>query len=269
MTTTDFEGLFLDNLALIDRIVEATCRRNRLTKEESEDFASVVRLKFIADDYAVLRKFTGGRGASLRSYLVAVVQHAYQDHRNHVWGKWRPSAEARRHGPLAVKLDTLLHRDGLTLEEACALAAPEDREEMQRLAILLPARTKRRMEDTRRLEYVQAIDRSPEAALIDHERETFAESLQRVLAEAMAELAPEDRLLIHLRLERQLSLASVARAYGVEARQLYRRWELLIKRLRSGLEKSGFGARQVAWILEAGSANGRAERFDGPSPRSG
>ena len=47
MAAQDFERLFLDNLALIDRIVATTCRRNRLTKEESEDFASVVKLKQI------------------------------------------------------------------------------------------------------------------------------------------------------------------------------------------------------------------------------
>ena len=264
----DFERLFLDNLALVDRIVAATCRRNRLTKEESEDFASVVRLKLIADDYQVLRKFSG-RCSSLRGYLIAVVQHAYQDHRNHLWGKWRPSAEARRLGPLAMKLDTMLHRDGLTLDEACALANPGDREEMQRLASKLPPRTKRRMEDTQQLEQLPSSDRSPEARLIDREREVVADELERVLAEAVEGLTPEDRLLLQLRLERRLSLASVAKAYGVESRQLYRRWELLIRQLRTRLEKSGYGPRQVAWILDPGTANGREERAAGPSHRAG
>jgi len=250
MVTTDFERLFLDNLALIDRIVAATCRRNRLTKEESEDFASVVRLKFIVDDYAVLRKFTGTCGASLRGYLIAVVQHAYKDHRNHLWGKWRPSAEARRLGPLAVKLDTWLHRDGLTLEEACALALPEDREEMQRLATKLPSRTKRRMEDADELERLPSGEGSPEKLLIDRERAAVAIDLERVLAEAVQGLPSADQALIHLRLERHLSLASVAKAYGVDPRQLYRQWELLIRQLRTRLEKSGYGPNQVAWVLE-------------------
>jgi RNA polymerase sigma factor (sigma-70 family) len=261
----DFERLFLDNLALIDRIVAATCRRNRLTKEEAEDFASVVKLKLIGDDYAVLRKFAGKLDASLRSYLIAVVQHAYQDHRNHLWGKWRPSAKARRLGPLAIKLDTLLSRDGLTLEEACALA-PDDREEMQRLVSKLPPRAKRRMEDTRELQHLPSGDSTPEAMLIEREREQVAESLERVLAEAVKGLTEEDRLLLHLRLERRLSLASVAKAYGVEARQLYRRWELLIRQLRTQLEKSGYGPHQVAWVLGPGTANGRGGSLGGPSP---
>lgn len=269
MAAQDFERLFLDNLALIDRIVATTCRRNRLTKEESEDFASVVRLKLIVDDYAVLRKFTGKCDASLRGYLIAVVQHAYQDHRNRQWGKWRPSAEARRLGPLAVKLDTQLHRDGLTLEEALALAAPEDREEMQRLATKLPSRTKRRMEDVEELEQLPSRDRSPEARLIDRERETVAVDLDRVLADAVQGLIPEDQLLIQLRLERGLSLASVAKAYRCEPRQLYRRWELLIRQLRTRLENSGYEPSQVAWVLNAGAGEGREDTDAGPSPRAG
>ncbi|HEV8238277.1 MAG TPA: sigma-70 family RNA polymerase sigma factor [Thermoanaerobaculia bacterium] len=256
MADTDLERLFLDNLALIDRIVASTCRRNRLTKEESEDFASVVKLKLLADDYAVLRKFTGNCKATLRGYLIAVVQHAYQDHRNHLWGKWRPSAEARRLGPLATKLDTLLHRDGLTLDEACALADPADREEMQRLASKLAPRAKRRMEDVQQLERLPSGDRTPEAVLIDRERDAVLEALGRVLAEALEGLKAEDKLLLHLRLERRLSLASVAKAYGVDARKLYRQWELLIKQLRARLEKSGYGPGQVAWILDPGSAGG-------------
>ena len=90
----DAERVFLDNLALIDRIVAATCRRNRMTAEETEDFGSSLKLKLIANDYEVLRAFEGR--CSLGGYLTAVVQRAFIDHRNHLWGRWRPSAEARR-----------------------------------------------------------------------------------------------------------------------------------------------------------------------------
>src|SRR5688572_2526377 len=110
MGDSDSERLLLDNLPLLERILAATCRRYRLSREEAEDFSSVVRLKLIADDYQVLRAYAGR--SSLASYLGAVVQRAWLDHCNHLWGKWRPSAEARRLGPLGIRLDTLLHRDG-------------------------------------------------------------------------------------------------------------------------------------------------------------
>lgn len=250
MADPDLERLFLDNLALIDRIVASICKRNRLTKEEGEDFASVVYLKFIADDYAVLRKFTGKCNASLHAYLIAVVQHAYQDHRNHLWGKWRPPASVIRLGPLAVKLYTMLYRDGLTLEEALARAAPEDREEMQRLARKLPPpRGKRDMKDIETFDQLPSGDRTPEDVLNEREREAVAQTLEGALADAVAGLGSEDKLLLHLRLERRLSLASVAKAYGVDPRQLYRRWEQLVKQLRAKLEQRGYGPSQVAWIL--------------------
>ena len=89
----DAERLFLDNLALIDRIVAATCRRHRLTAEETEDFGSSVKLKLIANDYEVIRAFQGR--CSLAGYLTAVILRAFIDHRNHLWGRWRPTGFLR------------------------------------------------------------------------------------------------------------------------------------------------------------------------------
>jgi len=267
MVEPDLERLFLDNLPLIDRIVASVCRRNRLTKEECEDFASVVHLKLIADGYAVLRQYSG-RCASIRGFLNAVVHHCYQDHRNHLWGKWRPSTEARRLGPLAIRLDTMLYRDGLTLDEACARAAPEDREEMQRLATLLPPRSKRRMEDVRELEQLPASQRSPEDELIDREREEVLAGLNGALDGARSKLGSEDQLLLHLRLERPLSLVRIAEAFGWETRRMYRHWAKLIDKLRAHLEGCGYTREQVAWVLEP-EAHGGGPEEAGPGPSQG
>lgn len=269
MVEPDLERLFLDNLPLIDRIVASVCRRNRLTKEECEDFASVVHLKLIADGYAVLGQYSG-KCATIRGYLNAVVHHCYQDHRNHLWGKWRPSTEARRLGPLAIRLDTMLHRDGLTLGEACALAAPEDRDEMQRLATLLTPRAKRRMEDVRELEQLPSRQRSPEEELIDREREAVLEGMNAALDEAKSRLGSEDQLLLHLRLERPLSLVRIAEAFGWETRRMYRHWAKLIDKLRVHLEGCGYTYEQVAWVLGPdGDGGGPEEAGPGPSKGSG
>ena len=264
MAETDFERLFVDHLPLIDRIIAATCRRNRLTKEESEDFASSVKIKLIDKDYEVLRAWCGK--SSLPGYLLTVIQRAYCDHRNHLWGKWRPSAEARRLGPLAMKLDMLLHRDLMTLDEACAMAAPEDRDEMRRLAPLLPPRTKRRWEDVEQIEDLPTDEDSPETLLLERERCEAAAGMERVLHEALGTLSADDRLLVEMRFEHGVKLAGMARAYGIDGRQLYRRWELLAKKLRKVLESNGYDAAQVAWALETRSAAGNREKVQpGPS----
>jgi RNA polymerase sigma factor (sigma-70 family) len=257
------EQTFLRNLPLVETIVAATARRNRLTKEEAEDFASMVKLKLIANDYQVLREFQGR--SSLGGYLTAVIQRAYIDHCNHLWGKWRPSAEAKRLGPLAVKLDTLLHRDGLTLDEACAMAAPEDRSEMRRMAARLPARVRRRIDGAEGLERLPSGDESPEDILLAGERAMAATGIETALADAVAQLPSEDRLLLRLRLEDGVSLAAMARSLGDDARQLYRRWENMLRKLRAILEQRGYDAGQVAWALDERSTSGREDTAPRPS----
>jgi RNA polymerase sigma factor for flagellar operon FliA len=254
----DAEQLFLACLGLVERLVATTCRRHRLTREESEDFASVVKLKLLADDYAVLRAY-GGR-SSLRGYLAAVVQHAYLDHCNHLWGKWRPSAEARRHGALAVRLETLLHRDGLSIDQACAMAAPAERNEMRRLAPLLPARFPRRFEDGERLARLAAKEGSPEADLLDKEHRQTTEALASALAAAIEELPPADRLLLKLRCEGEVTMVSLARSLGVAPRQLYGQWESLLRRLRAVLEPRLGAAAYPASERRSRVTNSRSAR---------
>ena len=54
------------------------------------------------DDYSILRKFKGR--SSLRTDLITVVTHLYQDWRNGRWGKWRPSEDAKRRGHRDVEV---------------------------------------------------------------------------------------------------------------------------------------------------------------------
>ena len=247
MAENEPERLFLDSLPLLERILGATARRYRLTREEAEDFASGVKLKLIANYYEVLRVFEGR--CSLAGYLAAVVQRAYLDHCNHLWDKWRPSAEARRLGPLAVRLDRLLHRDGLTLEQACATAAPEDRAAMRQLAERLPSRQRRQLVGDDRLAALATSEPSPEVALLDCERQAAAEGVAAALVRQVKALPAEDRLLLELRYCDGLSVASFAPSFGGDAKQLYRRLEGVLRGLRRTLERHGYEAGDVAWAL--------------------
>ena len=268
MAVMDLERLFLDNSALIDRIVGAIGRRHRLTKEEREDFRSEIDIKLIANDYEVLRAWCGK--STLGGYLKAVIHHAYRDHRNHLLGKWRPSTEAKRQGPLAEKLDRMLHRDGMTLDEACAAAAAEDRDEMRRLAELLPAHTKRRMEDVEQLEDLPGSDRSPEELLIERERAEALAKLKCALAEALATLSSEDRLLVQLRMENGVKVVNLARLAGVEARQFYRLWDRIVQHLRKLLEAKGYDKQEVRELLETSLLTEVSEEvMSGPSSTQG
>src|SRR5688572_17606417 len=153
----DPEREFLAHLALIERVVSFVVRRYHANPEDAEDFASHVRLKMVEDDYAVIRKFKGQ--SSLRTYLTVVVSRLFLDYRTSAWGKWRPSAEARRAGPVAVLFEQLLVRDEQTFEEAYETlrtnhAVTMTRDELERLAARLPIRPRRRFESDDALEGV-------------------------------------------------------------------------------------------------------------------
>ena len=46
------------------------------------------------------------------------MERLFLDWRNHEWGKWRPSSEARRQGQVAIELERLILRDHYTFDEA-------------------------------------------------------------------------------------------------------------------------------------------------------
>ncbi len=142
------EKLFLDNLKLIERVVAWACRTHYCRGEEAEDFAGQIKIKLVDNDYAVLRKYSGK--STLKTYLSAVVLNYFHDYRNHLWGKWRPSAEAVRLGEVAIKLEELVWRDSRTFDEACEtlrinykLDTPQA--ELDRIAARLPQKPPRRL----------------------------------------------------------------------------------------------------------------------------
>ena len=97
---------YVEQLDVINRIASSVCRRNGVQGADAEDFVSDVRLKLLQDDYAVLRKYRGA--SSQTTFLTVVISNLFRDHRIKHWGKWRPSAEAKRHGEVAVRLEAAM-----------------------------------------------------------------------------------------------------------------------------------------------------------------
>src|SRR5919109_1132038 len=92
------EALFLRNLGWIERALASVCRRYGVSRDDAEDFASWAKLKLVEDDYAVLGKFRDE--SSITTYLTVVIAMLFRDYRVQRWGRWRPSADARRRGPV-------------------------------------------------------------------------------------------------------------------------------------------------------------------------
>jgi RNA polymerase sigma factor (sigma-70 family) len=248
-----FEEQFLAHLSLLDRVVAFIAHRYGLDEAAREEFSSHVRLKCIEDDYRVFREF-GGR-STIRTYLTSVVQHLFLDYRNAQWGKWRPSTDAVRLGPAAIRLDVLLHRDRMSFDEACEQIASESRgavprAELDRLAELLPARVPRRMVGEEAMDALAIDGVGVEAPIKVTENAATRRKAHVSLMKALAELPADDRFLLRLRFERNMTVARIAEHTHQPQKPLYRRFERLYARLRQVLEDDGVDGEMIGALLE-------------------
>lgn len=247
----DAEGTFLAQLERIDRIIASIARRNSLVGDEADDFASWARARLIENDYASIRKFEGR--SSIGTFLTVVIANLYRDYRTHQLRRWHPSAAAKRLGGVAVRLETLLVRDGYTLTQAievlrsAGIAGPSERE-LRDLAARLPPRTRPTEVGDAPLEQL-AGSGAADGGLWEGERARGWEAAQGALERALSTLSPEDQLILRLRYWEGFTIAEVARALRLEQKPLYRRIDGNLARLRAVLESEGVDRADVAAFL--------------------
>jgi RNA polymerase sigma factor for flagellar operon FliA len=260
------EQLFITQLAEIDRVIAFVCARHFVQPADAEDFAAQVKVKLIQDDYAVLRKFQ--QRSSFRTYLTIVVRRAFIDYCVSTWGKWRPSAEAKRCGPVATLLEQLTARDGHTLDEAFEILTTNHRVaigrgEFEALAGRLPERAPRRFESDERLRDLPSPAPTPDEAAVECERRAAARRALQALHDSLKGFTDQDRLVLRMRFEDGRTVADIASALHLDQKTLYRRFDRLLRQLRTGLESAGIG--ESAWrdILACESGPERPSMKDG------
>jgi RNA polymerase sigma factor (sigma-70 family) len=248
----DYKQFFETNLALVDQVVHFVARRHLLSASDADEFSSVVHLRLIERDYAVLRKFQ--HRSNLHTYLATVVERMYLDHCITRWGKWRPSALAVRRGPVAVQLERLISRDGLASGEAIELLLTNERVtvsrlELEAMAAELPARVVRKPASEEELNVALAPDPPVDAGLLNEERASRAAQVQRALSRALANLDDEDRLVLKMRFVDGLQVAAIGRAVGTDPKALYRRLEHVMGRMRTALVAEGVGPTDIEELI--------------------
>jgi RNA polymerase sigma factor (sigma-70 family) len=250
------EKLFLEHRDWIDRIADKTCQQHGVWGTDAEEFAGWIRMRLIQDDYAIIRRHRGD--ATLKTYLTTVVVRQFHEWGRQRWGRWRVSAKAERLGPPAPELETLVHRDRLTLQQAGERLRTSGSTTLSdtglaRLLHRLPERPPLRplrlppSASDEALASAQAESRADErvvAAQADAQRARLAAALER----ALNQLAPEDRTIAEMHLRDGLSVADVARALNLDQKPLYRRIERLRRHLRESLEQDGI--RGTAFLDE-------------------
>jgi RNA polymerase sigma factor (sigma-70 family) len=250
----DCASLLVQHLAWIERATASLSRRNGLVGDEAEDFASWAKTKLVENDYAVLRKFRGD--SSITTYLTVVLSMLYRDYRVSRWGRWRPSAAAKRRGPAAVRLETLVYRDGYRWRQAADLMKSRGETELTELQLAelladLPAGSRGRPREVG-AEPIDAIAADADAEVLVRAAEAEAErhALATALEGAMSGLDDEDRAILRMRFCEGSTVADVARALALEQKPLYRRIDRLLLRMREALEAAGVSAERVRVMLD-------------------
>jgi RNA polymerase sigma factor for flagellar operon FliA len=235
--------LLTTHLATVERAIAFACRRYRLDPDNAEEFGSVVKLRLVENDYAILRAWEGR--SAFATFISIVVQRMALDYRIHEWGKWHASAEAKRLGDVAIELEQILHRDGRSLDDALTILSSKHagitRRSLEQLAERLPARGPRHRD-------VALDDADPAAAgtvdaveerVLDDERRRRADRLSALLEAAMQKLPDDDRLILRLRFEQGMTVAQISRALQRDQKLLYRQIERRMKEMRADLLHAG------------------------------
>ena len=249
----ELEAPFLENVGRVERIAASLARRYRLDDDDAEDFASWAKLKLIEDDYAVFRKFRGE--SSIGTYLTVVLAMLFRDYRVQRWGRWRPSAAAQRRGSLAVRLETLVRRDGYRLEQAGEIlrtAGETDLSDRELAAILAECPVRPPLRPVESGPEPLAGIAGPAAAdegVVAQEVAAQHRATEEVLSDALERLPPEDRVILRLRFWEDMSVADIARGLHLEQKPLYRRVERSLTQLRKQLEAAGITRERVRSLL--------------------
>lgn len=262
--------LFEANLATIERVIAIVCRRGGLFAADAEDFASEARLALMENDYAILARYE--RRSSLDTFLTVVVQRLLADSRTRAKGRWHASSEAQRLGPLAVQVETLVRRDGRTLDEAMphilASHPGATREEVAALLERLPPRTGRpRPVDLESVGHVIAARESADTRAMQHDQQRISNAAGSTMRGVLRGWPVADRMLIRLRFASEMSIADISRVMQLPQRPLYRRLETLLAQLRGALTTAGIDAATAELLigrdfekeLDFGLQNGKSD----------
>ncbi len=250
----DVEALLVANVPLIERLGRGACRGSNMNAADVEDFLSDVKLKLVENDYAALRGFQGR--CSMATWLALVVQRQLLDFRAHIWGRFRASAEARRIGETAVRLESLIVRDGMRIEEAVEFLHRSGADitvtDAERIVAKLP---RRRPQPVRvPLDDIDADRSVPRVEMAAPDQASASRTISTEIRAAVAGLSPNDQVLLQLHFAAGMPVAEISRSLGVPQQPLYRRLRSLCAQFRERLLAAGIDAARVLDLLDDSSA---------------
>jgi|SRR5215471_15046378 len=246
-------ALFVVHMATIEAVLGRVARRHHLRAEECDEFSSRVKEALLERNAERLRRHDAS--CSMAAFLHVVIERLFFTYRNELWGRWRPSAAARRQGPVAILLERLTSRDGLSFDTAVEVArlnhgvSLTPAELWQIFALLTPAHVRWRPVDEAAALEVPSPAARPDAALLMRALAFERARIFDCLEHARRELPAEDRLILKMRIDDGWSVSSIASALGLNQRKLYTRFDKLYRQLRDALLAAGISTEDVSECL--------------------
>jgi hypothetical protein len=154
---------------------------------------------------------------------------------------------------VAVELERLTTRDGLTRDEAIETLSTRSGEFGSRDDLLetyrrIPDRAPRRFVGEENAKQVAAPD-DVEGHVVRRLLEPAVRKAERSVRAAVADLPPQDRLILKMRFEQAFTVTDIAAALHLPQKPLYRRIDAILETLRKRLEGEGMNASEVSNFL--------------------
>ncbi len=248
------ETTYLQHLETIDSIAAFVARRGHSNADETEEFVQIVHVKLFDDDYAIIRKFEGR--STFSTYLMTVIKRLFNQWCVERWGKWRPSAEAKRLGDKAITLERLMNRDGFTYQEAVntlTMRAGDayTADELWALYMRLPVRSQRiQLVPEESIAEVPAQNADADERVESRDREHSARCCLAALDGEIQQFPAQDQLILQLRFWDEKKVPEIAKIVGIDQKKLYKHLDKLFAMLRDALEKAGIRRADVDGLLQ-------------------
>jgi RNA polymerase sigma factor (sigma-70 family) len=237
---------------LVRSVIRSVAFRHGITGADIDDLESAVWVRLVEHDYRAIRQFRGE--ASFGCFLRSVVTRLLLDLRVAAWGRWRPSAMARRFGREAVRLESLVYRDGHSVDQALAVLASEGAS-IPADAVTEIARSRR--STPRRFVAIEdvpqpaSVEPCPDCTVMRKQTARQTRALSAALRSALAALPAADRKLLHMRHFKGLKVSAMARTLAEDQKHLYRRLNTVHRVMRQTIERSGLTRDDVRDVLSA------------------
>lgn len=236
---------FLEAAAPLLLQVAHTVERN---EDDAADAFLFVCERLVEHDFAKLRRFDPRGPASFVTWLRTVARNLCIDGQRRRRGRYRAPKPIAMLSTLHQAVLRLRYRNGLSLAETFSAlqgqfpgltldaVAVADHGVLQTLSSrqLFATLASRRRTEPLSNRSSEKPDIDPEDGAPTPEEHALTSDRSRRLTRATGRLCPEDRLLVRLRFEQDLTLDQIARIVGLnDAAQTYRRLTAILDRLRT------------------------------------